>query len=70
MVGQEEDEGRLEDTTEIGNAGEMILLEKAHRLQKKPLAITGLLNFPFCTQQWGKYRAVHAYARMQSLRTQ
>jgi len=29
MVGQEEDEGRLEDTTEIDNAGEMILLEKA-----------------------------------------
>ena len=28
MVGQEEDEGRLEDTTEIDNAGEMILLEK------------------------------------------
>ena len=29
MVGQEEDEGCLEDTTEIDNAGEMILLEKA-----------------------------------------
>ena len=28
MVGQEEDDGRLEDTTEI-DAGEMILLEKA-----------------------------------------
>ena len=31
MVGQEDEgqEGRLEDTTEIDNAGEMILLEKA-----------------------------------------
>lgn len=32
MVGQEEDDGRLEDTTEIDNAGEMILLEKAIEL--------------------------------------
>ena len=29
MVGQEEEEGRLEETSEIDNAGEMILLEKA-----------------------------------------
>lgn len=29
MVGQEDDEGQPEETTEIDNAGEMILLEKA-----------------------------------------
>ena len=40
MVGQEEDEGRLEDTTEIDNAGEMILLEKAGFVHRQATALS------------------------------
>ena len=44
MVGQEEDEGCLEDTTEIDNAGEMILLEKAGFVHRQATALSFLFG--------------------------